>query len=232
MNIVLIGAQGSGKGTQAKLLTQILQFSHVASGDLFRKALDEQTELGLRAKTYLEHGELVPDELTVAMVLECINLIDCCAGLLLDGFPRTIAQARLLDQHFTQMNRHIDLAIYLDVPSHELISRITGRLICHAQQHVYHAIKHPPKTPGICDIDGSELYQRTDDQDEAIKKRLEIFFRKTVYVLEYYKQQQKLVIINGDLDVQCVFANLFQFVKKLDSSYLFHNKEQRHFRAL
>jgi adenylate kinase len=219
MNIILIGAQGSGKGTQAELLTQEFSICHVASGDLFRKAMDDQTAAGLKAKAYLERGELVPDQLTTAMVLERMSHNDCLSGILLDGFPRTITQAQLLDQNLQEQGHQIDLAIYLEVSRENLIARLSGRLICHAQQHIYHTTTHPPQVAGICDIDGSELYQRSDDQGEAIHKRLDIFFHETIHLLNYYEQQQKLVTVNGDQAAEATCKTIVHVLKdKFDGS--------------
>ncbi|HJT59990.1 MAG TPA: nucleoside monophosphate kinase, partial [Ktedonobacteraceae bacterium] len=163
MYIILIGAQGSGKGTQADLLSNTLSIPHVSSGDLLRKAQSEKTELGLRAKAYLDRGELVPDDITVAMVLGRLSEPDCARGVLLDGFPRTIPQAQVLDKGLQDAGRQIDLVVYLEVPRNELLHRLSGRYICRANQHVYNINTNPPKVPGVCDIDGSEVYQRSDD---------------------------------------------------------------------
>lgn len=210
MNIVLIGAQGSGKGTQAELLTQALGIQHVASGDLFRKALDEKTKLGTQARAYMDRGELVPDSITVAMVLKHIEKLRYARGVLLDGFPRTIAQALALDRGLQRASRQIDLAAYLEVPRTELLSRLSGRYICRAKQHVYHARTRPPEVPGICDIDGSELYQRSDDLGEAIEKRLDIFFHETIRLLDYYGEQDKLIRVNGHQSIDNVLAELLE----------------------
>ncbi len=213
MNIILIGAQGSGKGTQAEKLSQSFGISHVASGDLFRKAISEGTELGKQAKAYLDRGELVPDDLTVAMVLDRIKEPDCARGVLLDGFPRTIAQAQALDKGLQQAGQQIDLATYLSVPREELLNRLSGRYICRAQQHVYNIRTNPPKVPGVCDIDGSELYQRSDDTGEAVQKRLDIFFNETIHLLDYYGQQQKMVEINGNQAIDKVQAELVKQIE-------------------
>ena len=213
VNIILIGAQGSGKGTQAEKLSQSLGISHVASGDLFREAISEGTELGKQAKAYLDRGELVPDDITVAMVLNRIKEPDCVHGVLLDGFPRNIAQAQALDKGLQEIGRHIDLAVYLSVPREELLNRLSGRYICRAQQHVYNIRTNPPKVPGVCDIDGSELYQRSDDTGEAVQKRLDIFFNETIQLLDYYRQQGKLIEINGDQGIDQVQAELVKQIK-------------------
>ena len=216
MNIVLIGAQGSGKGTQAEKLTQALGIRHVASGDLFRKAIDEQNELGLRAKVYIDRGELVPDDLTVAMVLRRIAEPDCAQGVLLDGFPRTIAQAQALDKGLEQRGKQIDVVVYLQVPREELVKRLSGRYICRANQHVYNIRTRPPKVPGICDLDGSELYQRSDDTGEAVQKRLDIFFNQTIRLLDYYGIE-KIVEVNGnqsiDQDQKALLDQINAFMK-------------------
>jgi len=201
MDLLLIGAQGSGKGTQAEKLSQALGIPHVASGDLFRKAFDEKTELGIKAKAYMDRGELVPDNLTVPMVLSRIEESDCVRGVLLDGFPRTISQAQALDEGLQRVGRQIDLAIYLNVPRAELLSRLSGRYICRVNQHVYNIHANPPKVPGVCDFDGSELYQRSDDAGEAVQKRLDIFFNETIRLLDYYGSQQKLVEVDGNLHI-------------------------------
>jgi adenylate kinase len=201
MDLLLIGAQGSGKGTQAEKLSLALDIRHVASGDLFRKACDEKTELGIQAKAYMDRGELVPDNLTVPMVLHRIEELDCVRGVLLDGFPRTISQAQVLDKGLQSVGRQIDLALYLNVPRTELLRRLSGRYICRANQHVYNIRANPPKVPGVCDFDGSELYQRSDDTEEAVQKRLDIFFNETILLLDYYGGQRKLVEVNGNVPI-------------------------------
>ncbi|GCE26170.1 adenylate kinase [Dictyobacter alpinus] len=214
MNIILLGAQGSGKGTQAKRLAQTLGMHHVSSGDLFRKASEAGTEVGKKAQSYFDRGELVPDDLTVAMVLEHISQEKYVRdGVLLDGFPRTIAQAQALDQGLLRVGRFIDCSLYLEVPREELLHRLSGRYICQANQHVYNIDTNPPKVPGICDLDGSELYQRADDQGSAIQKRLDIFFNETIRLLDYYEQQHKLKTVNGNHNIEQVSKDLIHAVK-------------------
>jgi adenylate kinase len=213
VNIILIGAQGSGKGTQAERLSQSLGMPHVASGDLFRKAIGEGTELGKKAKEYLDRGELVPDDITVAMVLNRIKEPDCAQGVLLDGFPRNIAQAQALDEGLQQIGRQIDLTAYISVPREELLSRLSGRYICRANQHVYNIRSNPPKVSGVCDIDGSELYQRSDDAGEAVQKRLDIFFNETIQLIDYYGQQGKKIEINGNQGIDQVQVELVEQIK-------------------
>ena len=222
MNIILIGAQGSGKGTQAETLSQVLGIRHVASGDLFRKAIGEKNELGSKVKGYLERGELVPDDLTVAVVLSRIKEPDCARGVLLDGFPRTIVQAEALDSGLHSTGQQIDVVVYLQVPRVELLKRLSGRFICRANQHVYNINSNPPKVPGVCDIDGSELYQRSDDKGEAVEKRLNTFFNETIRLLDYYGKQQKVIEVNGNQSIEQVQADLVShikaFIAKRDSS--------------
>lgn len=213
MNIILVGAQGSGKGTQADRLEATLGIPHVASGDLLRKAFDEQTELGIKAKIYFDRGELVPDDITVPMVLGRLSEPDCSRGVLLDGFPRTIAQAQALDKGLQDVGRQIDLVIYLNVPRQELLERLSGRYICRANQHVYNIHSRPPKVPGICDIDGSELYQRSDDTVEGIQRRLDIFFNQTIRLLDYYGNQHKLREVDGNQDIDQVQAALLRTIR-------------------
>jgi len=211
--IILIGAQGSGKGTQADRLSQPLGIRHVASGDLFRKAFDEKTELGVKAKAYLDRGELVPDDITVTMILDRIKEPDCAQGVLLDGFPRTVAQAQALDKGLQGTEQHVDLAVYLKVPREELLSRLSGRYICRANQHVYNIKTRPPKVAGICDLDGSELYQRSDDTGEAVQKRLDIFFNETIQLLDYYGKQHKLAEVDGNQGIDQVEMALLNAIK-------------------
>lgn len=215
MNIVLIGAQGSGKGTQADLLSEKLGFQHVASGDLFRTAIEERTKLGLQAKVYIDRGELVPDDLTVAMVLDRLEQPDCARGVILDGFPRTIAQAQALDAGLGQVGKQIDLALYLEVPREELLKRLSGRFICKANQHVYNINSRPPKVPGVCDIDGSPLYQRSDDTGEAVQRRLDIFFDETIQLLDYYDEQGKLVKVDGNQSIDEVQVALLAVIEQM-----------------
>jgi len=212
VNIILIGAQGSGKGTQAEKLTSSLGVSHVASGDMFRKAFDEKTALGIKAKAYIDRGELVPDEITVAMVLNRIKEPDCARGVLLDGFPRTILQAQALDAGLKETGQRIDLVIYINVPREELLKRLSGRYICRANQHVYNIYAHMPKVAGVCDLDGSELYQRSDDTGEAVEKRLDIFFNETIHLLDYYGAQRKVIEVNGNQDIDQVHAAILNQV--------------------
>lgn len=214
MNIILFGAQGSGKGTQAKKISERLGIHHVSSGDLFRKASESDTEVGRKVKVSLDRGELVPDELTVAMVLDHISQPEFVRdGVLLDGFPRTVAQAQALDEGLARTGRSIDGSVYLEVPRDVLLQRLSGRYICRAHQHVYNINSNPPKNPGVCDLDGSELYQRSDDTGPAVKKRLDIFFNETMRAIDYYRKQGKLCAVNGNQSIDQVTQGLISAIK-------------------
>ncbi|HEX9036399.1 MAG TPA: adenylate kinase [Ktedonobacterales bacterium] len=200
MNIIMIGAQGSGKGTQAEALERELGLKPCASGDLLREQIAAGTELGKQAQPYLERGDLVPDELVIGMIMAFMRESQAqpnFRGLTLDGFPRTIPQAEKLDAHLAAAGQRIDRVISLEVPRGLLLERLSGRWICRAHGHVYNTATHPPKVAGVCDLDGSELYQRSDDTPEKIARRLDIFFTETVKLLEYYQQQGKLTRIDG-----------------------------------
>jgi adenylate kinase len=218
MDILLIGAPGAGKGTQAEKLSQLFTLRHIASGDLFRKAFEEQTELGLKAQRYVDLGELVPDDITIPMVIRHIEEPESMNGVVLDGFPRTLVQAQALDAELRHFNRKLDLVIYLKVSREVLLQRLAGRLFCQANQHVYHVKNRPPQVAGICDQDGSKLYQRPDDAGEAMRRRLVIYFNQTVQVLEYYSQQQKLREIDGNKHIDQVQAALLNEINVYTSS--------------
>jgi adenylate kinase len=214
VNAILIGAQGSGKGTQAEMLAQQAGVPHIASGDLLRKEVEEKTEAGRKAKPYLDSGKLVPDDLTVAMILNRLKQPDCEHGVLMDGFPRTIAQAEALDDGLRSLKRRIDVVLYLKVPREELLWRLSGRYICRANQHVYNINTRPPKRPGICDLDGSELYQRSDDVGEAVQRRLDIFFNETIRLLDYYGKQGKVVEVDGNQGIDEVHRALVDAIRR------------------
>lgn len=227
MNIILIGAQGAGKGTQAQNLAHTLGVVHVSSGDLLRAVSNSGTDIGKQVRAYLDRGELVPDDLIVALVLGRITEPDARrSGVLLDGFPRTIAQAQTLDQGLAELGLYIDCAVYLTVPREVLLRRLSGRYICRAHQHVYNRDTNPPKVEGICDIDGSLLYQRTDDQGPAIEKRLDIFFSETFQLLDYYRSQSRLVEVDGNDSIEQVRKNLFHAIAEFELKKKYQDDNQ------
>jgi adenylate kinase len=213
MYVIILGAPGAGKGTQADILSQDMGLPHIASGDLFRQALEKKTEVGILAKSYMDKGELVPDEITIKMILERINQADCASGCLFDGFPRTLHQAKVLDKAFKEQGKSIDKAVYIEVPNEELVKRLGGRWLCRTCQTPYHIINSPPKTPGKCDKCGGELYQRSDDREETVRDRLNIFFAQTVPIIDYYKKQDKLIRVNGNLGMQAVSKEIISALK-------------------
>jgi adenylate kinase len=196
--IILLGAPGAGKGTQAAVLAERKGLAQVASGDLFRKALQQETELGKIAKVYMEKGQLVPDKITIQMVLERLGKPDCKKGAILDGFPRNLKQAKALDKALAEQSKAIDKAVYIKVSEGELIKRLGGRWICRSCQAPYHEADVLPKVTGKCDHCGGELYQRADDNPATVKKRLEVYFAETSPLIEYYKRAGKLLEIGGE----------------------------------
>jgi len=213
VEIILVGAQGSGKGTQATMLAQALGIPHIASGDLFREEIKKETEIGRKAREYIDQGNLVPDDVTIAMVLNRLKQPDCEPGALLDGFPRNIVQAQALDKGLPELSRQVTAVVYLNVPRQELLQRLAGRYICRAHQHVYNIYTRPPKQAGICDLDGSELYQRSDDVGEAVQRRLDIFFNQTILLLDYYRQQGKVVEVDGNQAIDAVHHALVDAIR-------------------
>jgi adenylate kinase len=196
--IILLGAPGAGKGTQAAELARQWELVHIATGDLFRQALEQGTELGIKAKSYMEKGVLVPDQITIQMVLERLSAPDCERGAILDGFPRNLEQAEALDKALSQEDKAIDKVIYIKVSEEELLKRLSGRWICRRCQAPYHITNSPPKVWGKCDKCGGELYQRPDDTEASIKKRLEVYSDETAPLIDYYTQTGKLLEIDGE----------------------------------
>ncbi len=198
MYIIFLGAPGAGKGTQAATVAQELGVVHIASGDLFRQALKQGTELGLKAKSYMEKGVLVPDEVTIRLVLERMLAPECEGGVILDGFPRNLEQAEALDKALAQQAKAIDKVVYIKVGEDELLKRLSGRWVCRNCQAVYHTINSPPKVWGKCDRCSGELYQRSDDTVDTVKKRLEVYFAQTAPLIDYYAQVGKLLEVDGE----------------------------------
>jgi adenylate kinase len=214
--LIFLGAPGAGKGTQADLLEKRLGLPHVASGDLFRENLKNRTPLGLKAQGYMERGELVPDDVTIAMVMERLARPDCANGAVLDGFPRTVAQAEALDHRLADEDKHIEAVINLAVAPETLMARLTGRWICRNCQATYHLLHNPPKVAGRCDVCGGELYQRTDDQPETVARRLEVYFAQTAPLIDYYGERELLHEVNGAQDIEAVQRDILDVLKAGD----------------
>ena len=214
MYIILLGAPGAGKGTQAAYVAQKLKVAHIATGDLFRQAIERGTELGRQAKYYMEKGILSPDELTIQMVLERLSAPDSKSGVVFDGFPRNLKQAEALDRALAQQAKAIDRVVYIKVPEEELLRRLSGRLICRNCQMPYHATDSPPKVWGKCDKCGGELYQRPDDNVETVKKRLDVYFAETAPLISYYAKSEKLIEIDGEGSVAEVGERVITALKK------------------
>ncbi len=198
MYIILFGAPGAGKGTQAVYVAQKLNLVHIATGDLFCQAIEQGTELGIQVKSYMEKGVLGPDEITIRMVLERMSAPDCESGVVFDGFPRSLEQARALDEALAKQAKAIDRVVYIKVSEEELLKRLSGRWICRNCQMPYHATDSPPKIWGKCDRCGGELYQRPDDTVKTVKKRLQVYFAQTVPLIDYYTQAGKLMEVDGE----------------------------------
>lgn len=204
MFLVFLGAPGAGKGTQAAIISRKLGLAHIASGDLFRQAVEKGTKLGQAVKAYMDKGMLVPDKVTIQVISERLNEPDCETGCVFDGFPRTIEQAKALDKTLPSRGEAIDKAIYIEVADDELLKRLSGRWICRQCQTPYHEVTSPPKILNKCDKCGGELYQRSDDTEETVKERLKVYFAQTTPVLDYYEAKGKLVRVDGKLGIEGV----------------------------
>jgi adenylate kinase len=210
MDAILLGPPGAGKGTQAQVIEQQLGLVHVSSGDLFRAALRQGTELGMLAKTYMDRGELVPDELVIRMIMERIGQDDCAGGVLFDGFPRTTEQAHALDRALAERGRQIDRALYLSVPEDVLQRRIAGRQTCRACGAVYNIYFFPSQTSGACDGCGGRLYQRSDDTLETAQHRLKVYFAQTLPLIDYYRRRGVLAEIDGQQEIGLVAMSMLE----------------------
>ena len=208
MRLILLGAPGSGKGTQAKNIAEKVGITHVASGDIFRAAATRGDELGKQAKSYMDKGLLVPDEITIKMILERIAAPDCAKGVMLDGFPRTLEQAKALDKALKQKKQAIDRVFYINVTTDELVRRLGGRFICRKCQAPYHKVSSPPKVAGKCDKCSGELYQRADDTPETVRKRIDVYTKETSPLIDYYKKSKKLVEIKGEGNIDDITKNI------------------------
>jgi len=215
MYLVLLGPPGAGKGTQAERLHQELELPHVASGDIFRENIRNKTGLGLLAKGYIDQGQLVPDDVTTAMVRDRLQRPDCDRDAILDGFPRTQPQAQSLDTMLADMGRKLDGVFYIAVLDEELVRRLSGRLICRQCQTPYHTIFNPPAKEGICDACGGALYQRDDDKPETVRARLKVYHQQTVPLIDYYRQVGLLVEVDGAGGIETVSTALLEAARDL-----------------
>ncbi len=215
MNIVIIGAPGAGKGTRAAILHKYLGIPHVATGDLFREHIGAGTKLGHFAEYYISEGELVPDSVAIAMVRERLAKPDCDKGVILDGFPRTVEQARALDEILAEKGSALDLALFIRVSQETLMARLSGRLVCGNCQAVYHVLSRPPHEEGICDLCGGKLYHRGDDEANRVRKRLEVYLAETAPLLEHYRERGMLLEIDGELDVVDIHKQMVGAVLRL-----------------
>jgi len=215
VNLVLMGLPGAGKGTQAEKIVDKYDIPHISTGDMFRSAINEGTELGLQAKSFMDKGELVPDEVTIGIVRERLSKEDCEAGFLLDGFPRTVAQAEALETILSDLNKKINFVINIDVAKEFLMDRLTGRRICKSCGSTYHLIFNPPAAEGVCDRCGGELYQRADDNEDTVHNRLEVNLKQTKPLLDFYETKGYLCNINGRQDIRKVFADLDELLGSL-----------------
>lgn len=206
MKIIMLGAPGAGKGTQAKMIAEKYHIPHISTGDIFRANIKNGTELGKQAKEYMDKGLLVPDELTVKILLDRVAKEDCKDGYVLDGFPRTIPQAEVLDKALTELNDQIDYAIDVEVPDENIIRRMSGRRACLSCGATYHVEHIPPKQEGICDACGKELVLRDDDKQETVANRLKVYHEQTQPLIEYYNKKNVLKTVDGTADMQEVFT--------------------------
>jgi adenylate kinase len=212
--IVLLGPPGAGKGTQAQIVAEKQGLVHVSSGDLFRENLKHETDLGKLAQTYMKRGELVPDDVTIAMVRDRLSRPDCRNGALLDGFPRTPAQAEALSRMLQELDGSVNLVPYIFVLEEILVEGLGGRWICRANGHVFHEKFNPPAVAGLCDEDGSELYQRDDDKPETVKNRIKVYQDQTAPLISYYQEKGLLVEIDGTKPIDTVTTDLLQAIEK------------------
>ncbi len=208
MKIIMLGAPGAGKGTQAKMIAEKFAIPHISTGDIFRANIKNGTELGKKAKEFMDKGQLVPDELTVEILLDRVANDDCKNGYVLDGFPRTIPQADVLDKELTKLGDKVDFAINVDVPDENIVRRMSGRRACLKCGATYHIEHIPPKKEGICDTCGSELVQRDDDKPETVQNRLKVYHEQTQPLIEYYDKKNILKNVDGTKDMQEVFTDI------------------------
>lgn len=214
MRIILMGPPGAGKGTQAEKLIDLYQIPHISTGDMFRKAQKDGTELGLKAKSYMDQGQLVPDEVTVGIVKERLAETDCKDGFLLDGFPRTVQQADALDTILSELEMSLDCVVNIEVDKAFLVDRLTGRRVCRACGATYHIANKAPKVEGVCDKCGGELYQRGDDTIETVSNRLDVYAAQTAPLIDYYKSKGIMSSIDGSKSMEEVLADIRAALEK------------------
>lgn len=212
MNVVFLGPPGAGKGTQAQLLQQREGLPQISTGDMLRAAIAAGTALGRQARAYIDRGELVPDDVMIRLIEERLRRPDAQRGFVLDGFPRTLAQARALDRVLAAEGRSIDLVAYFDVSDDVIVRRLTGRRVCRKAAHIYHVEFSPPKVAGRCDIDGSALYQRDDDREETVRRRLDVYRRETKPVVDFYRNRGVFEAV-GEADIETVYRGLVALIK-------------------
>jgi len=215
VNLILMGLPGAGKGTQAEKIVEKYHIPHISTGDMFRQAMKEKTELGLQAKAYMDKGELVPDEVTVGIVRERLSKEDCNKGFLLDGFPRTQAQAESLEQLLSEMGKKIDYCIYIEVDIDVLKERLSGRRICKSCGATFHTVFNPPKVEGVCDKCGGELYQRADDNPETVENRLQVNIKQMQPLIDFYSEKGYMKTINGLQEIDEVFNDINRLLEEL-----------------
>lgn len=208
MKIVLLGPPGAGKGTQAKSISNRYSIPHISTGDIFRKNISENTPLGIEAKSYMDNGQLVPDEVTINMVKDRLQQDDCKNGYLLDGFPRTVHQAEALDNFLTEREESIDTALLIEVPKEFILERMTGRRVCPSCGASYHIKFNPPANDGKCDLCGSEVIQRKDDTEETVKERLDVYENQTQPLIDFYKNKKQLSVVDGTQAINEVFESI------------------------
>lgn len=216
LNLILMGLPGAGKGTQADKIVEKYEIPHISTGDMFRAAIKAGTELGKQAKAFMDAGNLVPDEVTIGIVRERLSNEDCKRGFLLDGFPRTSAQAEALETMLASLDRKIDSVIYIEVPKEDLFERLTGRWVSTTSGASYHVKFNPPKVEGICDKDGSQLIQRDDDKPETVANRLEVNLQQAQPLIDFYSERGTMKKINGNQDIAKVFADIDQHLKGIN----------------
>jgi adenylate kinase len=212
MKIIMLGAPGAGKGTQAKLLSEKFRIPHISTGDIFRMNIKEGTDLGKKAKSYMDQGQLVPDSLTIELVMDRLGQADCADGYILDGFPRTIPQAESLEQALTELDDKLDFAINVEVPDENITERMAGRRACLGCGATYHIQFHPPKQEGICDRCGGALILREDDKPETVQQRLAVYHKQTRPLIDYYGKQGILAEADGTQKVEAVFEAILKLV--------------------